>query len=95
MDTKKITRQAATIERLMLALTWMQEYGTKGTDDDTQYSIDVKTFVGGSCGGCQEAMSILSGMISRAMPTFVAEARVKCLREIEVARSVIADEVSE
>lgn len=90
MDTKKIARQAALIEDNMDALKWLQDIGGPG---EVQYSITIHTFIGEGVAGWGRARTILQDMVERDMARYVAEAREKCMRDIETARAIIEEEV--
>lgn len=94
MNTMRITHAAKEIERLQLAVKWLEEYGAKVTNHeaDEHANVSIRMNFAGSCSGAKEVGEILSAMVGNRMRDLVDEALINCQNTIEIHRQVIRDE---
>lgn len=91
MNTSRIIRAAREIERLQLALQWLNEFGPKVPKGDAS-DVTIRPSFAASCNGANEAHGILSQMVANRLPDLILDAVLDCENTIEIHQQTICDE---
>lgn len=96
MNTSRITHAAKEIDRLQLALKWLEEFTPKTENHSgSEYAnVSIRMNFAGSCMGAKEVNEILSSMVGNKMRDLLEDALENCRNTIEIHRQVIRDEAS-
>ncbi|MGB1266341.1 MAG: hypothetical protein ACPG6L_11520 [Nereida ignava] len=96
MNTSRITHAAKEIERLQMAVKWLEEFGPKVNNHEASEhaNVSIRMNFAGSCNGAKEVGEIISTMVGNRMRDLIDDALKNCENTIEIYRNVIRDEAS-
>lgn len=95
MDAGKILDAAREIERLTLALRWLEEYRVSGFEGVDAASIWVQLEFGRGANGAHEATQVLRSKAPAYLPDLVTASITDCRNTIEIHRATIAAEAAQ
>lgn len=88
MNTATIRHALSEIDRLQIALSWLEQYGPKITKESGE-QVSYRPNFAGSCAGSDEAAQVLCAMMRNRLPDLILEAVDDCKNTIEIHRETI------
>ena len=94
MDTRAVSQAAKEIEKLTLALNWLDEYG-RHIPANEPYAFNLQTTFASQCDGYFEAITQIESQAKLMVRDIIDNAIRDCTNTIEILKDNIRREVSE
>lgn len=93
MNTQRLAAAIKEIDRLSLALHWLEEYGDHlDPKDRDSFSIYIQPAAASACVGCKEAAEQLNAIARLHIHSIVEQAKKDAVNTIEIHATTIREE---